>query len=55
MPPFSPLTATGIGSVPFTDAKETVALILAHLPQLPFWPQMVRMGFEEETIAWTVT
>jgi hypothetical protein len=48
MPPFSPLTATGIGSVPFTDAKEAVSLILAHLPQLPFWPQMVRVGFGEE-------
>lgn len=48
MPAFNPLTATGVGSVPFTEAPEAVALILEHLPQLPFWPQMVRVRFAEE-------
>lgn len=48
MPSLKPLTATGIGSVPFTDPEEAVALILEFLPQVPFWPQMVRLGFREE-------
>jgi hypothetical protein len=43
-----PLAATGIGSVPFREAQEAVALILEHLPQVPYWPQMVRLGFAEE-------
>ncbi len=48
MPAFQPLTATGIGSVPFADPEEAVNLILEYLPQVPFWPQMVRLGFREE-------
>src|SRR4030042_5959341 len=48
MPSLKPLTATGIGSMPFTDPEEAVALILEYLPQVPFWPQMVRLGFREE-------
>jgi hypothetical protein len=47
MPPFEPLAATGIGSVPFADPDEAVKLILDHLPQVPFWPQLVRLGFFE--------
>lgn len=47
----APLAATGIGSVPFTDARETVALILETLPQIPYWPQMVQLGFLEDMIA----
>jgi hypothetical protein len=47
----APLAATGIGSVPFTDARETVALILETLPQIPYWPQMVQMGFLEDMTA----
>jgi hypothetical protein len=47
----TPLTATGIGSVPFTDPQETVALILETMPQAPYWPQMVRLGFGEEMTA----
>jgi hypothetical protein len=43
-----PLAATGIGSVPFTDPEEAVALVLEYLPQIPYWPQMVRLGFLEE-------
>ncbi|MFI5355011.1 MAG: hypothetical protein ACHQX0_05315 [Desulfobaccales bacterium] len=46
-----PLAATGIGSVPFTDPGETAALILETLPQVPYWPQMVRLGFAEEMTA----
>jgi len=47
----TPLAATGIGSVPFTDPQETVALILETLPQIPYWPQMVRLGYLEEMAA----
>jgi hypothetical protein len=46
--PLTSLAATGIGSVPFTDPEEAVVLILKRLPQVPFWPQMVRLGFREE-------
>jgi hypothetical protein len=48
MPSLTSLAATGIGSVPFSDPEEAVALILASLPQLPYWPQMVRLGYREE-------
>ncbi len=48
MPLLEPLAATGIGSVPFVDPEATVALILDHLPEVPFWPQFVRLGFSEE-------
>jgi hypothetical protein len=45
-----PLAATGIGSVPFTDPQEAVDLILRHLPEAPFWPQLVRRGYAEEML-----
>jgi methionine synthase II (cobalamin-independent) len=51
MLPLTPMAATGIGSVPFTDPGETVSLILETLPQIPYWPQMVRLGFREEMTA----
>ncbi|MBM4294965.1 MAG: hypothetical protein FJ126_08700 [Deltaproteobacteria bacterium] len=51
MSAFLPLAATGIGSVPFTEPHETVGLILAHMPRVPYWPQMVRRGFLEEMVA----
>jgi len=47
----SGLATTGIGSVPFTDPQETVALVLETLPQIPYWPQMVRLGYLEEMAA----
>jgi len=47
----APLAATGIGSVPFTDPRETVALILETLPQIPYWPQMVQLGYLEDMTA----
>jgi hypothetical protein len=47
----SPLATTGIGSVPFTDPQETVALVLETLPQIPYWPQMVQLGYLEEMAA----
>lgn len=51
MSPLPPLAATGIGSVPFTEPDGAVASILEHLPEVPFWPQMVRLGFPEEMVA----
>lgn len=51
MSPLPPLAATGIGSVPFTDPDAAAAAILAHLSEVPFWPQMVRLGFPEEMVA----
>jgi hypothetical protein len=47
----TPLAATGIGSVPFTDPQETVALVLETLPQIPYWPQMVQLGYLEDMTA----
>jgi len=35
-------TATGIGSVPSTDIRETCHYILDHFSQIPFWPQFVK-------------
>jgi len=46
-----PLAATGIGSVPFADPQETVALILETMPQIPYWPQMVQLGYLEDMTA----
>jgi hypothetical protein len=47
----TPMAATGIGSVPFTDPQETVALILESMPQIPYWPQMVQVGYLEDMTA----
>lgn len=44
------LAATGIGSVPFLDTREAVGLILQYLPEIPFWPQMVKLGFREDMV-----
>jgi len=51
MTTIAPLSVTGIGSVPYDDPGETVTMILRHLPDLPFWPQFVRLGFREEMVA----
>jgi hypothetical protein len=40
--------ATGIGSVPFLDVKESCTLILKYLPDAPFWPQLVKRSFLED-------
>jgi len=50
MTAFPPLSATGIGSVPFTEPDSCVRLILKHLPDMPFWPQMVRLGYREDMV-----
>jgi hypothetical protein len=48
---FTGPVATGIGSVPFTDPQETVALVLETLLQIPYWPQMVQLGYLEDMTA----
>ncbi len=51
MKTLAPLAITGIGSVPYGDSNEAVGLILQHFPDIPFWPQLVRLGFREEMVA----
>lgn len=40
--------ATGIGSLPLTDADKAVALSLRCLPEAPIWPQLPQRGFREQ-------
>lgn len=40
--------ATGIGSVPSVDVKDTCLHILKHLPEIPFWPQLVKRSHLED-------
>ena len=40
--------ATGIGSVPSTDVRNTCLFILKQLPEIPFWPQFVNRSFLED-------
>ncbi|RJP69185.1 MAG: methionine synthase [Candidatus Abyssobacteria bacterium SURF_17] len=42
--------ATGIGSVPHTDAKRIVDLIVKTFPDAPFWPQLSRRRFLEQML-----
>lgn len=37
-------SATGIGSVPFGEMEETCRRILSLLPDIPYWPQFVRIN-----------
>ena len=41
-------TATGIGSLPYTDASKAVDTVLANIPEAPFWPQLPRLGIQEQ-------
>jgi hypothetical protein len=40
--------ATGIGSMPFEDAEHAVNLSLSRLPEAPFWPQLPKLGLNEQ-------
>ncbi|MDB9823156.1 hypothetical protein OAC89_05595 [Deltaproteobacteria bacterium] len=40
--------ATGIGSVPYKDTRETCVNILELLPEIPFWPQLVKRSYLED-------
>jgi hypothetical protein len=43
--------ATGIGSLPHTDADEALDLIFKYTPQIPFWPQLPKRDMRERMIA----
>jgi len=43
-------TATGIGSLPFTDPGEACRLIFQHLPEAPHWPQLPKASPREGMI-----
>jgi len=38
---------TAIGSMPHTDPTEACSVVLAHLPDIPVWPQLSRRSFVE--------
>jgi len=40
--------ATAIGSMPFDDPGRAVDLILSSLPEAPHWPQLPRLGLNEQ-------
>jgi hypothetical protein len=40
--------AAGIGSMPFADAAHAVDVALANLVSAPFWPQLPRLGLNEQ-------
>lgn len=42
--------ATGIGSLPFTDPAEALAMIRRYLPAIPHWPQLPRRGIAESFV-----
>jgi hypothetical protein len=51
IPNFEPAgLATGIGSLPFTDAQQALDLIWAELPEIPHWPQLPMRGKTEHFI-----
>jgi len=42
--------ATGVGSLPLTEAGPAVDLILDRLPEIPFWPQLIPRSPWEEMV-----
>ena len=40
--------ATGIGSMPFTDINHAVDVSVSKLTQAPFWPQLPKLGLNEQ-------
>ena len=43
--------ATGIGSLPLTDAQVAVDLVMRYVPELPFWPQLPKSNLCEGMLA----
>lgn len=43
--------ATGIGSLPHTDAHAAVRVTLEHFSELPYWPQLPKRDFRENMYA----
>jgi len=44
----TPFLATGIGSMPFIDPEHAIDVSLARMPEAPFWPQLPKLGFNEQ-------
>ena len=40
--------ATGIGSLPHPTAEAAVQVVLSHVPDAPFWPQLPARGLNEQ-------
>ena len=43
--------ATGIGSLPFKDAKSACRAVLDNIQSIPFWPQLPKRSFLENMYA----
>ena len=41
-------TAMAIGSMPFEDPKEAVDIAFTYFPDVPFWPQLPKLGITEQ-------
>ena len=39
--------STGIGSLPHTDVESACRLVVEQFPEIPFWPQLPRLSFNE--------
>lgn len=48
--PLPPGVVTGIGSLPFHDPQQALALIAEQCPELPFWPQLPQRSPNERII-----
>lgn len=49
--PFEPkCLATGIGSLPFTDAGRAMEMINKYFTDIPYWPQLPQRGREEHFV-----
>lgn len=40
--------ATGIGSMPFADTAHAVDIAISRVPEAPFWPQLPKLGLNEQ-------
>ena len=40
--------ATAIGSLPLNDPAKAVEVVLASIPEAPIWPQLPRLGIQEQ-------
>jgi methionine synthase II (cobalamin-independent) len=45
------LLPTGIGSLPHLNAREACRIVLENFGEIPFWPQLPKLGFQENMYA----
>ncbi|MBK9383875.1 MAG: hypothetical protein IPN34_03480 [Planctomycetes bacterium] len=48
--PALPLTATGVGSLPFVEPEQAVDFVARWAPRVPFWPELPRRAESETAI-----